>query len=97
MRRLAVITRVQLRLPPAEQFEGASGIGDFVAEIVGPTAIGIYVVEMLMEVLRQKPGHDVKILVMVGRKPARVSLRSLGCAAGLRRVAGDVNFAGEQH
>src|SRR5467141_3956439 len=84
-------------LPPAEQFERARRAGDFVAEIVGPAAIGIYVVEMLMEVLWQQPGHDVEIFVVMGGEPAGVFLRGCGRAAGIRGMAGDVDFAGEQH
>ena len=84
-------------LPPAEQFERACRVGDFVAEIVGPAAIGVYVVEMLMEVLRQQPGHNVEIFVVMRGEPAGVFLRGRGRAAGIRGVAGDVNFAGEQH
>jgi hypothetical protein len=49
-----------------EQFEGPLRIGDFVAEIVGPAAVGVDVVEMLVEFFGEKPGDYVEILVVVG-------------------------------
>jgi hypothetical protein len=52
---------------------------------------------MLMEFFREQPGYDVEIFVVMSGQPARVFLGGFGSAAGLRRVPGDVNFAGEQH
>jgi len=49
MRRVSVVARVQLSLPPVEELESAGAIRDFVAEIIGPAAVGVDVVEMLME------------------------------------------------
>jgi len=41
--------------PPGEQFHGARRVGNFVAEIIGPAAVSIEVVEMLVQRLREKP------------------------------------------
>jgi len=45
--RLTFVASVEFALPPIEEFERAICIWDFVAEIVGPAAIGVDVVEML--------------------------------------------------
>ena len=94
VRRFAIVEDLQLVLPPGEQFEGALRIGDLIAKIVRPTAIGIHVVKMPMERFREKPGDDVEIFVVMRGEPAGVLLRLFGRAAGLGRVARDVNFVG---
>ena len=57
-------------------------VGNFVAEIVGPAAIRVDVVKMLMKFLREQPGDDVEIFVVMRGQPARVMLRLFGRAAG---------------
>ncbi len=94
---LAFVASIQLMFPPGEQFQRARRIGNFVAKIVGPAAVGVDVVEMLMQGLGEEPRNDVEIFVMVRRKPARVPFGYFGRAAGLRRVFGDFDFAGTQH
>ncbi len=83
--------------PPIEQFQRARRAGNFVTEIIGPAAIRIDVVKMLVQRFGEKPRYDVEILVVVSRQPARVLLRHFERAARLRRVPRDVDFAGAQH
>src|SRR5712692_168090 len=97
MRRLAFVAGVQLALPPMEQIQSARRIGNFVAEIIGPAAVGIDVVEMLVQRFGEKPRYDVEIFVVTSGEPLRVLLCFFRRAAGLGRVPRDVDFAGEQH
>ena len=78
-----------------EEFEGAIRIGDFVAEIVGPAAVSVDIVEMLVEFFGEEPGDHVEIFVVMCGEPAGVGLRGFGSAAGRWRVAREVDFAGE--
>ena len=55
-------------------------IADLVRQIVRPTAVGVDVVEILVQALGQQETHDVEILVVMRRQPARVG------ASLLRRV-----------
>ena len=57
----------------------SAAIADFVAQVVGPAAVGVDVVEILVQALGQQEADHVEVLVMVGGQPARV-----GC--GLRRA-----------
>ena len=50
-------------------------IADLVAQIVGPAAERVDVVEILMQALGQQEADDVKIFVVVGGQPARVCSR----------------------
>ena len=84
-------------LPPVQEFEGACCSGDFVTEVVGPAAICVDVVEMLMQFFREQPGNYVEIFVMMGCEPARVVLRGFRRAARRRRVRGDFEFVRTQH
>ena len=63
---MAFVAGIEFALPPIEEFEGAIWVGDFVAEIVGPAAVGVDVVEMLVEFFGEKPGHYVEIFIVVG-------------------------------
>ena len=97
MRWISLEARVQLMFPPIEQLEGALRIGDFVAEIVGPAAIRIYVIEMLMQFFREQPGNHIEVFVVMRGEPARVVLRGFRRAAWSRRIGGDFEFVGAQH
>src|SRR5208282_848389 len=55
MRGLAFVAGIQFSLPPVEQFERTGGVRDFVAEIIGPAAVGVDVVEMLVKRFGEKP------------------------------------------
>jgi len=55
MRRPSEVAGVQLALPPIEEFQGARGSRNFVAEIVRPAAIRIDVVKMLVQLFGQEP------------------------------------------
>ena len=68
--------------PPIEQLESASGFGDFIAKIVGPAAIGVQIVEMLVEVGGEKPGSYIEIFVVMSGEPAGVFLSFFNGAAG---------------
>ncbi len=84
MRGPAVVTRIEFALPPIKKFEGALFLGNFVAEIVGPAAISIEIVEMLVQILGEQPGDDIEIFVVVSGEPARVLLRRCRGAARSR-------------
>jgi hypothetical protein len=62
--------------------DSARGFGNFIAKIVGPAAISIQVVEMLVELGGKKPGSYIEIFVVVGGEPASVFLSFLNGAAG---------------
>ena len=64
MARDAVVASIELKLPLVEQRQGASGIADFVAKIVGDAAIGIDVQEILTKLLGEEPGGNGKVFVM---------------------------------
>ena len=66
MRRKAFVAGVEFLFPPVEEFECAEVVWDFVAEVVGPAAVGVEVVEMLVEIFGEKPGDDVKVFVVMG-------------------------------
>ena len=67
MGRAAIIAIVELALPPIEQFEGALFLRDFVAEVISPAAVGVDIVEMLVQVFRKQLGDDVEIFVVMRR------------------------------
>src|SRR5579859_6264917 len=94
---LVVIAGVEFALPPIEKFEGAIRVGNFVAEVVGPAAVGVDVVEMLVEFFGEEPGDDVEIFVVVRGEPTGVLLRGGGGAAGGRDVGGESEFVGTEH
>ncbi len=58
------VTGIELRLPLIEQGERCRGIADFITEIVGDSAIGVNVQEVLTQLLGQKPGRDGEVFVM---------------------------------
>src|SRR5690242_5421731 len=97
MRRFAVIAKVKFTLPPVQELERAHGIGHFVAQIIGPTAVGIDVVEMLMKRFGEKPGAYVEVFVMMRGEPVCVLLRDGGRATRWGGVAHDFEFATSKH
>ncbi len=97
MRRLAFVAGIEFALPPIEKLERAHGFRNFVAEIVGPAAVGVDVIEMLMERLWKEPGDHVEVFVMMRGEPASVLLRSSGRAARLGRVVHDFELTGKEH
>ncbi len=66
---------VQFGFPCIQQRQRLLRIANLIAEIVGDPAIGVDVVEMLMQMLGQKPGDDREVLVMRVRQPRAVLLR----------------------
>ena len=71
----AGVTGMKLFAPPIEQAQTLGRVSHFVAQIVGPTAKGVDVVEVLVQFFRQKEADDVEILVVVCGEPPRVSFR----------------------
>ncbi len=71
--------------PPGEQAQAFRGVADLVAQIVGPAAERIDVVEILMQALGQQKTDDVEIFVMMRRQPARVGERFLRRPGALHR------------
>src|SRR5581483_3128868 len=72
MGNLAAIHALKLTAPPSEQAQTLFGVADLIAKVVGPAAERIDVVEVLMQFLRKQEARDVKVFIMMGRKPARV-------------------------
>ena len=51
---------IQFGAPPREQPQALGGIADLVGQIVRPAAVGVHVVEILMEALGQQKADDVE-------------------------------------
>src|ERR1700691_2955141 len=77
----------QLQVPVIEQREGFSGIGNFVTQIVRPAAVGIQIVEMLVQPAWEQPGNDVEIFIVMRGEPARVALGLHERAPGWREFS----------
>ena len=97
MRRFAFVAKIKFTLPPIEELESPHGIRDFVTKIVGPPAVRVDVVEMLVKGFREKPGDYVEVLVMMCGEPVCVLLGCFRRAARVRSVEGNVEFAGKKH
>jgi hypothetical protein len=97
VRRVTFIAGVELFIPPVEQFQSALCIGNLVAQIIGPAAVGVEIIEVLVQFLRQEPTGDVEIFIVVGGEPARVLLRGLRRTARRRGILRDFEFAWAQH
>src|ERR1700722_7534597 len=80
-----MVAIVEFALPPIKQFEGSLFFRDFVTEIVGPAAIGVDIIEMLVKIFREQPRDYVEILVVMRGEPARVLLGG-GYGAVVRRT-----------
>src|ERR1019366_9412838 len=77
MHRIPGVALLQFRFPLIEQGQRLLWIAYFVAQIVRYPAVGINIVEMLMQMFGQKPGHDREIFVMRVRQPRTIVLRFL--------------------
>ena len=64
--------------PPREQAQAFRPVSDFVAKVVRPAAVGIHVEEILVQPLGKQKARHVKVFVVMGGQPARVSLRFAG-------------------
>jgi glycerol-3-phosphate O-acyltransferase len=73
MLRLACIHGLQFASPPGEQAQAFLRIANLVGQIVRPAAERVDVVKILVQPFRQKKTDDVKILVVIGRQPARLT------------------------
>ena len=78
MLRLAGIHPIQFVPPPFEQAQTFFRIADFVGQIVGPAAIGVDIVEILVQMFGQQETDDMEIFVVMGGEPAGV-LFGFGC------------------
>ena len=64
MTRISLITRIELRFPLIEQLQRCLRIADLVSQIVGDTAVGVDIEEMLTQSCRQKPAGYREIFVV---------------------------------
>src|SRR5262249_10651812 len=67
-----LVAAADLFAPPREQVLGLRRIAELVPQVIGPSAEGVDVVEMLVEGAGQKPRHDRKILVVRARELSTV-------------------------
>src|ERR1700734_1985420 len=82
----------QFFFPSIEQCERSGGIGYFVTQVVRPPAVGVNIVEILMQATRQQPGDNIEILIVMGSQPARVTLCLGGVAALRGKIARNLQF-----
>src|SRR5215469_8442037 len=97
MRRFSFVADIEFTLPPVQKLKCAQWVGYFVAKIIGPAAIGVNVIKMLVKGFGKEPGHDAEVFVVMRGEPMRVLLRDRGRAPRGRRVAHDFEFAGSEH
>jgi hypothetical protein len=89
---IALKNRSQLFFPSVEQCQRTGGIGYFVAQVVRPPAVGVNIVEILVQATGQQAGDNIEILIVMGSQPAGVAL-CLGGAAALRgKIARNLQF-----
>ena len=75
MTRFAGIALHPVRPPTGPARQRLLLVADLVAQIVGDAAVRIHVVEVLVQMLGQKPGDDREIFVMRMRQPRAILLR----------------------
>src|ERR1700761_1200185 len=93
MRGFATIHSLEFASPPGEQAQAFLRIADLIAKIVGPAAEGIHVIEVLMERLGKQETDNVKVFVVMRRKPARVVERfSARIGSRIERNCSDIFF-----
>src|ERR1017187_2731929 len=89
MRGAALVHGVQFGAPPVQQAQAFGAAAHFIAQVVGPAAIRVDVIEILVEALGEQEAHHVEVLVVVGGQPAGV-IASFGgrvdTLQGLRRA-----------
>ena len=83
---------LQFFVPRIQQLQRDFRIGNFIAQIVGPAAIGIDIVKMLVQAPRQQPGDHIEIFVVVRRQPTRVTARLFGADSPRGKVARNFQF-----
>src|SRR5882762_11512336 len=72
---MTVVAGVQFGFPLIQELEGGGCVADFVAEIVGDSAVRIQVEKVLAETRGQKPGGYREIFVMGARQAFTVCSR----------------------
>src|SRR5712664_870817 len=97
MRRPARVTAAQFLVPTVQQLERERGIGDFISEVVGPAAVCVQIVKMLMEALGKQPRGHIEILVMVRGEPTRVLFGVGNRTAKRRQSTSDFEFSRNLH
>ncbi len=75
MARRSGVALLQLGFPLVEQEQRLLLVADFIAKVIGDSAIGVDVVEVLVQMFGQKPGDDREVLVMRVREAGGVLLR----------------------
>src|SRR5580700_9035569 len=75
----------QLFAPPGQQAQTFDRRAHFVAQIVGPAAIGVDIVEILMQALREQEADHLEVFVVMRGQPAGVGFGfGSGVAGGSR-------------
>ena len=97
VRRTPGVTPAQLILPPGEQLERASRVRNFIAQVVGPAAVGVKIVEVLVQASRQQPRHDIEVFVVRRRQAARVTFRFRAGAFRRGQFTRDFEFGRCEH
>ena len=92
-----MVAVVEFALPPIKQFQGALFLRDFVAEIVGPAAISVDIIEMLVKIFREQLRDYVEIFIVMRGEPARVRLGHCRGAVVRRSMLGNFELTRAQH
>jgi hypothetical protein len=97
VRRLSRAAIAQFQVPLVEKRQGSYRIGNFVSQVIGPAAVGVQIVKMLVQPARQQPGNHIEIFVMMRGQPAGISLSLRDGASGRRKPACYFEFGGYLH
>ena len=73
---VARVSRIELLLPPVEQWNGLIN-STFIRQIIGPPAIGIDITQVLIQPSREQTTYNREVLVMRFGKMAAIGLRFL--------------------
>ena len=80
--RVAAEHRPQPFPPPIQEFDAPRSVARLVSQVVGPTAEGVNVAIVLLQVSRQQRARDREILVVVVRQSPGVIARSVKAPSG---------------
>ena len=97
VRRFSCVAIAQFLVPLVQQRQGFGRIGNFISQIVGPAAVGVQIVKMLVQPSRKQPGNHVEIFVVMRGEPSGVALGLRDRASGRRKPACNLEFSGYLH